>query len=100
MPQIAAHKIAGYLFTMKSAAIRQQEMRQRRREEGALRQLNLWVQVEAHEKLKLISRSTQKSMSDALSDVLNQHDSVQNPKGKRSPRKDSGLSQCQLELFE
>ncbi len=86
---------------MKSAAQRQREMRLRRRAQGDLRQLNLWVPIETHEKLTEISRATKKSLSEALHDVLNVHGSKNIPSRKRhQSNKQATSPQLELKLFE
>lgn len=76
-------------------------MRHRRRKQGSLRQLNLWVLIETHEELKAISQATGNTMGEALHDVLaNRHEQKPATRNTRKSATAEITPQLELNLFE
>ena len=57
---------------MATASERQRRLRTRRREDTQWRQLNLWVSVDAFEKLNALCKATGKTQRAVLDDLLQQ----------------------------
>jgi hypothetical protein len=77
---------------MKSSAERQREARLRKQNQGDLRQLNLWIHVDAHEILKSISSEKGKTMAEVIREILELHANLNKATRHRSQKNTKSIA--------